>query len=312
MEKTQKRIGVFMRNLCDMDTIQIEITNACQKTCSNCTRFCGHWVPYYMSFDQFKEAVNSMVGYPKMVGIMGGDPLLHPEFEKFCDYLRSKIDPKQIGLWTGFPKGYEHYREVICKTFYNIFLNDHSRSDIYHHPPLVAVEEVIPDKNLMWQAIDHCWAQECWSASINPKGAFFCEIAASMSLLFGGNYDDWTNGAWKVEPGWWYRIPKDFKEQMEAYCPSCGFPVPLKRRGSKETVDDISPGNLKRLKGHSFKIDRGEYVVSDLKQVSDPEPLAAYKDFDYRNGIAKRYGMFLVINSSNFWSPYLYKEFKNG
>jgi hypothetical protein len=255
-----------------------------------------------MSFEQFKQAIDSMVGYPKMTGIMRGEPLLHPEFEKFCNYAVSKIPKQQLGLWTSFPKGYERYREVICKTFYNVFLNDHTRSDVYHHPPLVAVEEVISDKNIMWQYIDHCWAQESWSASINPKGAFFCEIAASMSLLFN------EDKAWKVEPNWWYRIPKDFTEQMETYCPKCGFPVPLKRRASTETVDDISPGNLKRLKGHSLKIDRGEYIVSDLKMVAKPEPMASYKDERYRNGIAKKYGVFLVINEKQFWSPYLYRE----
>ena len=30
-----------MRRLSDMETIQIEITNACVLQCGNCTRFCG-------------------------------------------------------------------------------------------------------------------------------------------------------------------------------------------------------------------------------------------------------------------------------
>lgn len=293
-----------MRSMLDMDTVQIEITDACNKRCSNCTRFCGHRKPYFMNFDQFREAVDSMLQYPRMTGIMGGEPLLHPEFEKFCEYIGSKIPPKQLGLWTSLPPGHEQYREIICKTFYNIFINDHSRSDIYHHPPLVAINEVIPQKGLMWRYIDHCWAQESWSASINPKGAFFCEIAASMSILFE------DGGGWKIEPGWWFRIPKDFTRQMEHYCPRCGMSIPIKRRSSKDVVDDISPGNYERLKDKSLKIAKGDYVISDLKLQSCLDPLAAYKDFDYRNTIAKGYGMFLVINEQRFWTPYLYKDWK--
>lgn len=292
-----------MRSLCDMDTIQIEITNACNKTCANCTRFCGHMKPYFMDFKQFKLAVDSMVGYHKMVGIMGGEPLLHPEFEKFCNYAVSKIPKLQLGIWTGFPDGYDKYRQVIVDTFHHIFLNDHSRGDIYHHPGLVAIEEVILDQNKMWQYIDHCWAQEGWSASINPNGAFFCEIAASMSILFG------EGGGWSVKPGWWWRIPKDFKFQMEQYCPRCGFAAPLKRRVSTDEVDDISPGNLRRLKDRSLRVARGKYVVSDLQMVEEPEPMASYKDIYYRNRIAERYGMFLMVNESDFMTPYLKASF---
>ena len=156
----------------------------------------------------------------------------------------------------------------------------------------------------MWNYIDHCWAQMSWSASINPKGAWFCEIAASMAMLFG------EEGGWKVETGWWWRIPKDFTSQMEQYCPRCGFAAPIKRRSSLDIVDDISPGNLRRLKGKSFKIDRGDYTISNLEIVECMEPLAAYKDFNYRDKIANKYGMYLYINEYNFWSPVLKKDFK--
>jgi hypothetical protein len=257
-----------------------------------------------MSFDQFKEAVDSMVGYPKMVGIMGGEPLLHPQFEEFCEYALSKIPRAQLGLWTSFPKGYEKYREVICKTFKHILLNDHTRDDINHHPFLVAIEEVVPDRNKMFSMINDCTFQLSWSASINPRGAWFCEIAASMSMLFE------EGEGWKVEPGWWWRQPWDFKEQVEKFCPKCGGAVSLPRRKSIEILDDISPRNLERLKGKSRKIDKGEYVVSDLKTVTEMEPLASYKDFLYRNNIALRYGLFLTINNQFFWEPHLKKYFE--
>ena len=249
-----------------------------------------------------------MVGYPMMTGIMGGEPLLHPLFEEFCNYALSKIPREQLGLWSSFPRGYEKYREVICKTFKHIFLNDHTRNDIYHHPFLVAIEEVIPNRNEMFRWINGCYFQHSWSASINPNGAWFCEIAASMSMLF----DEGRAGGlgWEVEPGWWWKQPWDFKEQIERFCPGCGGAIPLKRRLSGEPWDDISPGNLERLKGRSRKVDKGEYVVSDLKLVQQPEPLAAYKDFHYRNHIAERYGIFITVNDRWFWEPHLKKNFE--
>jgi len=293
-----------MRAILDMDTVQIEITNACWRDCSNCTRFCGHMKPFFLDEFQFREAVDSMVGFPKMVGIMGGEPLLHPQFEKFCTYIASKIPKKQLGLWTSLPPGYEHHRAVICNTFEHIFINDHSRDDIYHCPILVAAEEVFKHKHEMFYAIDHCWLQNSWSASINPNGAFFCEVAASMSLLFDGPK------GWPVEPGWWWRTPKDFKHQIEWYCPKCGAALPLPRRLSIDGRDDISPGNLERLKNKSRKIKKGKYVVSDLKLVKEPEPMAAYKDTIWRNRVASRYGICLTVNEQRFWTPHLVENWK--
>ena len=41
-----------------------------------------------MDFDTFKRAVDSLQDFPNMVGMIGGEPTLHPEFEKFAEYLR--------------------------------------------------------------------------------------------------------------------------------------------------------------------------------------------------------------------------------
>ena len=81
-----------MKSPKDMKIIQIDITNACQHRCSNCTRFCGHHEkPFFMDFETFKRAVDSMEGYVGIVGMIGGEPTLHPEFERFARYLDSKM-----------------------------------------------------------------------------------------------------------------------------------------------------------------------------------------------------------------------------
>ncbi|MEN6537919.1 MAG: radical SAM protein [Bryobacteraceae bacterium] len=299
-----------MRRIIEMDTVQIETTNACVLQCGNCTRFCGHHrKPYMMSREQFTQAVDSMIGFPQMVGLMGGEPLLHPEFEWMCEYALSKLGREHLGLWTVLPQKYAHYRDTICKTFKHIFINDHTRPDIYHAPLLVSAKEVYEKlyptdpkraKSEMWQMIDRCWIQNSWSACINPHGAFFCEVAGAFSMLLGGPM------GWPVEPGWWMRIPKDYREQMETWCTGCGAALPLKRRSSQDERDDVSPMNLERLRAcGSRKEKQNLYQISDLQMVQNPEPMAAYKDTNWRNKIAGRYGMFLTINENRFWEPHL-------
>ena len=85
-----------MRSPADMQTIQIDITNACNLACSNCTRFCGnHKKTFFMDFDTFKRAVDSLEGYNGVTGVMGGEPTLHPEFERFVLYIREKYGERK-------------------------------------------------------------------------------------------------------------------------------------------------------------------------------------------------------------------------
>lgn len=290
-----------MRSIVDMDNIQIEVTNACQNDCSNCTRFCGHVKkPFMMDLKSFTEAIESVAEYPKMVGIMGGEPLLHPDFEELCKIALTKIPRSRMGLWTSFPRGKEHLAPVIAETFGNILLNDHTRSDIFHAPILVPIQELFDPQNRwqIWPVIDKCWVQNSWSASVNPKGAYFCEIAAAMAMLF----DDGET-AWPVDGDWWKKSPKDFKAQMEKWCPLCGLAAPLARRASVDGRDDISPSMKQRLTGISRKLDK--CIVHIPQWENNPAPMAAYKDNSYRNRIAARYGMYLTINSGGYWDPHL-------
>ena len=298
----------------DMDTIQIEITNACIYQCSNCTRFVGHHKkPFFMDFEFFKKSVDSMERYSKMTGIMGGEPLLHPDFEKMCEYLHSKIPPERCGLWSCFPNGYEKYREVIVKTFKHVFVNDHTRDDVLHAPILVEPGELPIEEWNRWYIIDKCWAQHSWSASINPYGAYFCEIAASLAILLEKKYDfKGEEIAWKVEPGWWTRVPMHFTNQMKEFCSICGLAMPLMKRFSIDKVDDISPHWLARLKDTSPRVRAGKYEIHDLKFANDCRQMATYKDLDYRDRIARRYGMFLEVNEMGFWQPYLLRKWKKG
>lgn len=251
-----------MKSPADMQIIQIDITNACTKKCSNCTRFCGnHRKPFMMDFETFKRAVDSMEGFPGIVGIMGGEPTLHPQFEEFARYFASKFgtggplengrkpissfnahivgkvfdieNNNRRGLWSIMGKRYYEHYELIQETFGYQVVNDHaSPSD--HAALLITRKELgIPDDE--WVKMrDACWIQNRWSASIHPKGAFFCEVAAALDATFDGP------GGWPIEPGWWKRKPEDFKEQLK-YCEMCSACLKVPTRDANQETDDVSP-----------------------------------------------------------------------
>jgi len=235
-----------------------------------------------------------------MVGVMGGEPLLHPQFIEISEYLATKFPPKQTGLWSSFPHGKEHYGELITRVYGNIFLNDHSRPDVLHAPILIRADEVVSDEVERWYLADRCWYQNSWSASINPQGAFFCEIAAAISMLVD---EEDIHVAWPIELGWWRRSPIHYTEQILTYCKMCGGSLPMQWRHSNEGVDDISPAWFEKLKDKSPKIKSKKYIVSDMQLKCETRQCASYKDSTYREQIANRYGITLIQNQLGFMTP---------
>ncbi len=203
-----------MKSPADMGIIQIDITNDCFNRCSNCSRFSGnHKKIYYMDWDTFRKACESLqtTQFKGLVGIMGGEPTLQPEFEKFVKYYDSVIpdtmfvykninEPidnisryrrihwndykeRKRGLWTSLGPGYAKHFELIRNVFEFQCINDH-KSNIMHQVNTITRKELgIPDDE--WEKLrDKCWLQNNWSASITPKGAFFCEVAGALRHPF--------------------------------------------------------------------------------------------------------------------------------
>ena len=275
-----------MRSPKDMTIIEIDITNACIHMCSNCTRFCGHHKKnFFMSFEQFKEAVDSLKEYGGMVGIIGGEPTLHPEFEKFVEYLhKSRIGERvvpvarapipsmknfiannlecdadnKVVLCSSLNKTYYKHFETIMDTFQRQIVNDHDNKS--KHQALLMPRKYLGISDEEWiKKRDCCWVQNQWSATITPKGAFFCEVAGSFDMLFDGP------GGWKVEPNWWKRTPEEFKDQLH-WCEMCSGCLDVPQRISNDERDDITPQMYERLKAiGSPKVAKNKIVIHDPK-----------------------------------------------
>ena len=248
----------------EIRVIHVEVTNGCNLRCANCTRFVGHHKkPFFMDLDTVAKAIDSLEGYPGNIGMMGGEPTLHPQFPEICKIFQEMIpDKRRRQLWTNGHK-WNEYKKIIDETFDPdlIIYNDHSNPDVGEHQPLlIAAEDVVEDETLMWELIDKCWIQPRWSASMTPKGGFFCEVAAAQDSLFNGP------GGYPLEKGWWNKTPDEFADQVKRYCPKCSAAIPLNRPSSHNDWDLISEGNALNLKkAGSPKYLRGKVMIHKEK-----------------------------------------------
>lgn len=251
-----------------MKIIQIEITNACNIGCSNCTRFIGHHSkPFYMDLGTVAKAIRSLEGYPGRVGIMGGEPTLHPQFPEICKLVRELIpERRKRGFWTSGYK-WKEYKGIIDETFDPdiIIYNEHKDKQVgAHQPLLLAAEDILDDKELMWRLIGNCWVQWRWAASITPKGGFFCEVAAAADMLFNGP------GGYPLEKGWWNKNPNEFSDQVKRYCSKCSGAVPMPGVSSHANYDPVSKTNAKRLEEiNSPRYLKGNFKLVDVKYTED-------------------------------------------
>ncbi len=226
----------------EKNIIQVEVTNACVNECTNCSRFVGHYrQPYFMALTQVEKSIDSLSDFCGGIGIMGGEPLLHPEFTEICNFMGEKVPPDRRYLYTtGY--NWDKYRRLVKKTFgRHVFFNNHSDTTQKHHPMLLGIQDVIADSGKVKRLLEDCWVERRWSASINPKGCFFCEIAAAMDVLFDGP------GGHPIERDWWRKDPEDFIDQRERYCYRCGACVPFKAVRLEDSKDVVSIGNYREL-----------------------------------------------------------------
>jgi len=279
-----------MRSPADMDIIQIDISTKCHLKCSNCTRLIPHQPTRDdLSLEAFERAVTSMTGWDapnKVIGIIAGEPTLHHDFERisrrfaelwggptthnglapihdFNQFATQRLFDRSTGrgLWTSLGTGFYKHYETIMEVYGHWNTNTHE-SGGHHQALLISRKDYCEATGLsqeQWEVNrDNCWVQKLWSASMNDKGAYFCEVAASIDrLYFGGAH------AWPIEHGWWQRKPEDFKDQLEL-CNYCGLAQPGPSQLDILERDIISEENRKMLlKAGSPAVKKGKFEEFD-------------------------------------------------
>lgn len=248
-----------MRSPFEMHIICIDITNKCDMACSNCTRLLENQDEFWeMTPENFRIAVKSLADFPGTIGVLGGNPTMHRNFEEICRIFVEEMPHKtQRGLWTN--NIFKH-SDIAKEVFGGFNLNPHGDArgvealqslrslgigNYYegyskHAPLLVAVKDLFSEEE-MWARIATCDINRYWSASIvQNKGklrAYFCEVAAAFDLARG------TDHGVEVVPGWWRRHISEFADQVEHFCPGCGVPVKAKPSFDYEEIDTYTRSN---------------------------------------------------------------------
>ena len=283
---------------------QISVTSACwpKPACSNCTRLLGHESKrYFMTPDQFEQCVKVAAPFvrhsrpdrgnqvnrndpglrsrKKVIGIFGGEPLMHPKFPDLVDILCRYVPLPNRGLWTsydwvnGTSKVWGKYADQVRRLLgprptgdvfdpHNGYVNwnmHEEKQKCEHAPVLTAACDMIPDKRKMWDVIANCWVQTEWSAAYalnahNEPKFYFCEIASAFDRVF-----DLGTGL-DVEPGVWsHHLWFDYDgegilqpygpyaKQILSTCFRCGAALKLPGRRDLEMVDDVSRTNMTDL-----------------------------------------------------------------
>jgi organic radical activating enzyme len=293
-------MSIMLKPIVKKEAIQIEITNACIRQCSNCTRLVGHHAkPYMMSFDYFKTALDSIDKTPTLIGIMGGEPMLHPKFIDICLYLQKKFPPEKLGLWSTLDKRFKKYAPIISDTFGAVLPNNHTHKKIFHSPILVCSKKILGDNHIT--AVENCWIQNNWSASINPHGAYFCEVAAAIDMLLK------TKTAFDINTSWWRKKPSACLKQVKALCSRCGVCLDLTPRKDTEKIDDLDKWWLKKLKNKSPKLmaERCQEFTGCIFDHKLNNVNSFRSDLKYFHKIAKEFGLKLTIQGNGYLKPCL-------
>lgn len=261
---SKRRPGKWMEGV-----MQINITRSCDLACSNCTQgsqFAGK--RYYMTLENFELACQSVHDYFGLIGIFGGNPAMHPQFEDICRILRSYFPKEKCGIWCNNPLGkgsmmrrtfnprMSNLNVHLNKGAYNEFKLDWPESmpfgadnDSKHsavHGDLVAA---VPDETERHNLIANCDINRHWSAMIcqfrGGLRGFFCEVAGGQAVLFqdNPNYPDTGISITpeNVHEGWWKRPMADFSHQVSRHCNNCLVPLRgASRYAQQEQITEVS------------------------------------------------------------------------
>jgi hypothetical protein len=234
--------------------------------CKNCTAAVGlakaHKRIWFMTVDQFRTAMRSLKGCPRVFGVFGGNPALHPQFEDICQVMVEEVpDKDQRGLWSNDLRSHAALcREVFSPHHSN--LNVHRNTKAYeviakewpeaiaarrefmltgrdrpsmHGSWWVQMKDVIPDEAKRWELIGKCFVNQTWSAEISVINgelrAYFCEFAATRAE-FADLLGEEEVGL-PVVPGWWAKPMAHFEKQVCHHCHRCGAPL------NPEKIEDL-------------------------------------------------------------------------
>lgn len=251
-----------MQNIEKAWCVLIDITNICHRGCVYCTRYDRHTghQKFHMPLEQVEAALKAYRGFPRYIGIIGGEPQFYQNFDDLCKLLQRYYNRNKYILFTSIDPQRVHNASLVSATFGHVAFHAHTKAqeEIYEHQPItIAIRDAVPDEKLKNELISDCWVQRKWCPTVTDDGAFFCEVGAALAKLQGIKgwpfYDD-------DKRVWWRKSPAEFGDQLEL-CQLCGMAIPMKRQKMIDRCQKISPSFLEMLKRNKLPI--GDYELFD-------------------------------------------------
>lgn len=213
------------------------ITNACNMRCGGCHQLCGHWdKAWFISEADFRSSIESLISHYKLrpttrhhINVYGGEPSLHPNWDKFLEIMWSYSDIPFIVFTNG--KNYKTYPQNGYPQFMDLFKNfaGHDKNiafrldnkGTYFAPTLIAPCDVIDSKADFWAiARNNCYMWHNCEMTIYKNKAYICAPGAALDHM----YNEGRNG-WAVEAGHppFEKSDEEIAEQAKNLCHRCRF-----------------------------------------------------------------------------------------
>jgi hypothetical protein len=231
-----------------------------------------------MSLETFKEALDSLLDFRGVVGMIGGLPLLNPNIKEMISYITAKRPKQGIGFWLNDYLNPE-YEKMVKDGFGYINYNPHKPPSL-HSPVWISSKTMIPDETKRKELHSNCWIPNTWSASITPKGVYRCEVAAAMDMLLNANL------GLPITKDWWLLPNEAFQKQFDYFCDKCGLCMNIDGLPDTTKNELVTEDNLELLKNvGSRKILKGEYeiVKPDTKLATTDKPWLYIKQMREKN-----------------------------
>lgn len=203
----------------------LPITNICNLHCGGCAQFCGHFEKeklWSLSVDEIDKYIKLVKPYCQTnwneFTIFGGEPTVHPEWNRIVDLLYSHA-PMTFRVNTNGRLGHKKFEKQKNITYYVDF---HPDDQEFVSTMIAAIDVLnIDNKAYYWEkAQETCkiWKRE--GAMVYRGKAYFCEHAASMDWL----YNNGENG-WAVQEGVnpFLKTDDEIALQAEKFCHRCAW-----------------------------------------------------------------------------------------
>ena len=209
----------------NLNFLEIDITYDCNLKCVSCNRSCTQApTKEYMSVKQIENFINESIEIGKkwkFINILGGEPTIHPDFEKIIELIYTnyilKFSPDTILQITsnGFTEKSRKLLDKVEKLYEKIVIDKASfktSNKIEYFSPF----NNAPIDNEEFRNCDFskaCWVTSYCGVGLNKYGYYPCGVAGSIDRVIG--LDKGIKSLKEI-------TPERMKELLNIFCRYCG------------------------------------------------------------------------------------------